>query len=113
MEFISILASVLATLGGREFFVWLHNRKAVARKEEAQAQDAELTVHEKQIERYEQRLAQRDAKVDAIYIELREVQRRELEHLKEINRLQFEIELRDVKKCERRGCPEREPPGLY
>jgi peptidoglycan hydrolase CwlO-like protein len=100
-------------LGGREFFNWLANRKALIRKENASAKDAELSVHEKQIERYEQRLAQRDAKVDAIYRELREEQKRNLDLIEKVNKLEFDIEVHALQKCEVRGCVNRQPPGVY
>ncbi|GHT29755.1 hypothetical protein AGMMS49574_07380 [Bacteroidia bacterium] len=109
----TIIATILASLGGREFFTWMANRKAYARKENAIAKDAELSVHEKQIERYEQRLATRDAKVDAIYRELREEQRRNLDLTEVVNKLEFQVELRELQKCEKRGCKSRQPPGTY
>lgn len=109
----TIIAAIVASLGGREFFTWLANRKAYARKENASAKDAELSVHEKQIERYEQRLAQRDAKVDAIYKELREEQKRNLDLIEKVNALEFQVEIRELQKCEKRGCKDREPPGVY
>lgn len=109
----SAIATIIGALGGLEFVKWLVNGRTYARKENASARDAELAVHEKQIDRYEQRLAQRDAKVDAIYKELREVQARELEHIKEINRLKFEVDLRELQKCEVRGCDKRRPPSSY
>lgn len=109
----TIIAAIVASLGGREFFTWLANRKAYARKENASAKDAELSVHEKQIERYEQRLAQRDAKVDAIYKELREEQKRNLDLIEKVNKLEFDIEVLTLQKCEVRGCANRKPPGIY
>jgi peptidoglycan hydrolase CwlO-like protein len=110
----TIIATILASLGGREFFTWLANRKAYARKENASAKDAELSVHEKQIERYEQRLAQRDAKVDVIYKELRDEQRCNLDLIEKINKLELTIEVLTFHKCEKRGCVDRQPPGdLY
>jgi peptidoglycan hydrolase CwlO-like protein len=109
----TIIAAIIASLGGREFFNWLANRKAYARKENASAKDAELSVHEKQIERYEQRLAQRDAKVDAIYRELREEQKRNLELIEKVNKLELDIEVQSLQKCEIRGCEKRQPPSAY
>ena len=109
----TIIAAIVASLGGREFFTWLANRKAYSRKENASAEEAELTVHEKQIERYEQRLATRDAKVDAIYKELREEQKRNLDLIEKVNKLEFDIEVLTLQKCEVRGCPKRQPPGVY
>jgi len=112
MDWVTV-GSVIGSLGGFEFIKWLVNRKAHMRRENATARDAEVTLHEKQIERYEQRLAQRDGKVDAIYRDLREAQMREIELVKENNRLKLEIELLTYQKCEVRGCAQRKPPGLY
>jgi predicted RNase H-like nuclease (RuvC/YqgF family) len=109
----TIIAAIVASLGGREFFTWLSNRKAYARRENANAEDAELSVHEKQIERYEQRLMQRDAKVDAIYRELREEQRRNLDLIEKVNKLELELEVSALQKCEVRGCASRQPPTKY
>lgn len=107
------IATLLGTLGGFEFVKWLANRRAYQRRENASARDAELTVHEKQIERYESRLAQRDAKVDAIYKELRDEQQKGLSYIEQINRLKLENELLLIQKCKVRGCPNRQPPGDY
>lgn len=109
----TIIATIIASLGGREFFAWIANRKAYARKENASAKDAELSVYEKQIERYEQRLAQRDQKVDALYKELREEQRRNLDLVEKVNKLELDVEIKDLQKCETRGCVDRRPPGVY
>lgn len=110
----TIIAAIVASLGGREFFTWLTNRKAYSRKENASAKEAELAVHEKQIERYEQRLATRDARVDAIYKELREEQKRNLGLVETINKMELTIEVLTFHKCEKRGCSDRQPPGgLY
>ncbi|CCZ05919.1 uncharacterized protein BN783_00198 [Odoribacter sp. CAG:788] len=109
----TVIAAILASLGGREFFNWLINRKAYARKENASAKDAEIAVHEKQIDRYETRLANRDAKVDALYKELREEQKRNLDLTQKNNRLELDKELLIIQICKTRGCPTREPPGVY
>lgn len=109
----STIIMIIGALGGLEFFKWVVNRKAYARKENANAKDAELNVHEKQIERYETRLATRDAKVDAIYKELREEQKRNLDLIEKVNKLEFDIEVLTLQKCEVRGCPKRQPPGVY
>lgn len=112
MDWATII-TVIGALGGLEFIKWIANRKAYFRKENASAKDAELSVHEKQIERYEQRLAQRDAKVDAIYKELREEQKRNLELIEKVNKLELDKEILTLQKCEVRGCPKRQPPGVY
>lgn len=109
----TVIATIVASLGGFEFIKWAANRKAYARRENASAADAETTLHEKQIERYEARLAQRDQKVDAIYKELRDEQKRNLELIETINRLELEKEILTLQKCEVRGCQGRKPPGSY
>lgn len=109
----TIIATVIAALGGFEFIKWFVNRKAYARKENASAKEAEDSLHEKQLQRYEDRLKQRDAKVDAIYKELREEQAEKLELIKENNSLQLKIELLSFQKCEVRGCSDRRPPSMY
>lgn len=106
-------ATIVGSLGGFEFVKWLASRRAYLRRENATARDVELTVHEKQIERYETRLAQRDAKVDAIYRELRDEQQKGLGYIEQINRLKLENELLLIQKCQVRGCPNRKPPGDY
>jgi len=110
---ITVVATVIASLGGREFFVWLANRKALARKETAHAHDAEIAVHLRQLERYEQRLTERDEKVDALYRELREEQKRNLELIEQVDNLELEVKLGSLQKCEVRGCASRQPPSTY
>lgn len=105
--------SIIAALGGVEFIKWLVNRKAYTRKENASAKEAEDSLHEKQLQRYEDRLKQRDTKVDGIYKELRQEQAEKLELIKENNSLKLQIELLSFQKCEVRGCSQRKPPSIY
>lgn len=109
----TIVATVIASLGGREFFAWLANRKTYARKETANARAAEFAVYEAQLARYEKRLEARDAKVDAIYAELREEQQKNLRITEENAQLKLTVKVMTLQKCERRGCSERQPPGAY
>lgn len=109
----TILGTIIAAFGGLEFIKWLFNRKAYARRENATALDAEINTYEKQIDRYEDRLASRDAKVDALYIELRKEQEEKIALLHENDQLKINIEVLKLQKCEVRGCSNRKPPGEY
>lgn len=72
---ISMILSVIGTLGGFEAIKWAVstwiNRKTNARKEDAAADAMEIDNEKKQIDWFETRMSQRDAKIDALYIELR------------------------------------------
>lgn len=109
----TIIATIIASLGGREFFTWLSNRKAYARKELVGAKVEEQNLYAKQIEWYEKRLGERDLKVDSIYKELRECQARELALIEKCNSLELEKKLLEIQKCEKRGCADRRPPSEY
>jgi hypothetical protein len=74
----AVFGSVVTAVGGFEFIKWFAMRKTYERKKKAEVRGVELSLHERQIENYEVRLKQRDEKVDKIYLELRETQRREL-----------------------------------
>ena len=68
--------AVLGAIGGTSTITWLVtfwvNRKTNARKEDATADSMENENERKQVDWLEKRLAERDAKIDAIYVELRQ-----------------------------------------
>ena len=72
------IIKILTVLGGFEGFKWLItfwvNRKSNARKEDASADAMVDENYRKQVGGREERVAQRDAKIDALYAELREEQ---------------------------------------
>lgn len=116
MDWTTVLATaatIISALGGLELVKWLFNRKNSDRKEKADIRDQEIDTHQKQIERYEKRLSERDLKVDAIYRELREEQKKNLELIETNNKLELDKELLQHQKCEVRGCQNRKPPGVY
>ena len=102
----TIIGSTVTALGGFEFIKWWF-------KEAVGVKAAEQSLYAKEIDRYVERLADRDAKVDSIYRELRETQGRELALIEEINKLKLEKQLLLYQKCEVRGCANRKPPGDY
>lgn len=74
--------TILGALGGLEAIKWMVNfyvnRKTDARKEDAAADAAENENERNQVAWLEERIAQRDAKIDAIYVELREEYNRQI-----------------------------------
>ena len=70
--------TILGALGGLEAIKWMVNfyvnRKTDARKEDASADSMEDENERKQVDWLEDRIAQRDTKIDAIYLELRNEQ---------------------------------------
>lgn len=109
----TIIGSTITALGGFEFVKWWFNRGTYARKEAVEVKAEEQNLHEKEITWYAARLADRDAKVDAIYRDLRESQAKELTLQKEINELKLANQLLLFQKCEERACANRKPPGDY
>ena len=99
MQITTILAFITA-MGGLEAVKWMVRyiscRKTDARKEEADVSSLEEENRRKKVDWLEDRLAQRDEKIDGLYIELRKEQ-----------------EESEVKKCEIRGCVKRIPPSEY
>lgn len=109
----ALVGSFITAMGGIEFVKWWFNRNTYARKAKVGVKADEQSLYAKQIEWYEKRLAERDAKVDTIYRELRESQTRELGLIEEKNKLELEKQLLLYQKCEVRGCGSRKPPGDY
>ena len=104
--------TILGALGGLEAIKWIVNfyvnRKTDARKEDAAADAAENENERKQVAWLEERIAQRDTKIDAIYVELRQEQAEKLQLIHD----KHELELR-LKECDVRGCSNRQPPSDY
>ena len=106
--------SVLGALGGFKAIEWvvtfLVNRKTNARKEDASADSLEDENERKQVNWLEERLAQRDSKIDTIYVELRQCQQA---HMEEVHkRHELELKLKESE-CDVRGCGGRIPPSDF
>ena len=71
MAIIGAFGGLKAVRWGVTFWV---NRKTNARKEDASADSMEDENERKQVDWLEERIAQRDAKIDALYVELRNEQ---------------------------------------
>lgn len=109
--------TILGALGGLEAIKWIVNfyvnRRTNARKEDASADAMENENERKQIAWLEERIAQRDAKIDAIYVELRHEQSAHLDDIHKKHELELKLKEAEIKKCDVRGCMNRQPPSDY
>ena len=82
MQITTILAFITA-MGGLEAVKWLVRyltcRKTDARKEEASVNSMEEENRRKKVDWLEERLTQRDEKIDGLYIELRKEQEEKID----------------------------------
>lgn len=109
--------TILGALGGFEAIKWIVNfyvnRKTNARKEDAAANAAENENERKQVAWLEDRIAQRDAKIDALYVELRQEQSAHLEEIHKRHEVELKLKEAEMKRCDVRGCQNRQPPSDY
>lgn len=107
----------IGALGGLEAIKWVVNfyvnRKTNARKEDASADSMENENERKQVDWLEKRLAERDAKIDAIYAELRQEQSAHLDDIHKKHELELKLKEAEIKKCDVHGCANRQPPSDY
>lgn len=112
---INELLALIGALGGLEAIKWVVNfyvnRKTNARKEDA-ADAAENENERKQIAWLEERIAQRDAKIDALYIELRHEQQAKLEEIHKRHGIELQLKDAEYNRCEMpdNECHRRIPP---
>lgn len=114
---ISEIFTLMGTVGGIQGLVeigkWLQSRKLDRRKEEAGVTATENQVGRQQIDWLEKRLAERDAKIDAIYAELRKEQTLRIEEIHQRHEAELRLAEAEARKCIIRGCPQRQPPSEY
>lgn len=84
--------------------------KSKRRKANAEAGEAELNNEMKRTDWLEERIKERDDKVNSLYKELREEQRTHLDTLREKHRLELLSKDLERDKCKRDMCPHRIPP---
>lgn len=109
--------ALLGTLGGFEAIRWgitfWVNRKTNARKEDAAADAVEDENERKHVTWLEERIAQRDTKIDALYVELREEQSSKLDEIHKRHETELQLKDAENKRCDIRGCDRRQPPSNY
>lgn len=113
----NLIVSLITILGGFEglrwgITAWL-NRKTNARKEDAAADAVENENERKQIAWLEDRIAQRDAKIDALYVEMRQEQKAHLETIHKLHEVELNLKDAEMKRCDVPRCTNRQPPSDY
>lgn len=109
----SIIASVsaiIATLGGWEAIKYFLNRKANARKIEAEADSVEFTVLKETCEFLQTQLQEKEKRFAEQTNIIRSLTKENLGLNKRVTLLETE---RAMKLCERRNCAQREPQSGY
>lgn len=116
MQITTILASITA-LGGLEAIKWsvrfIMNRRTDLRKEEASVSCLEEENRRKKVDWLEERLTQRDGKIDGLYEELHKEQEDKLQWMNRCHEVELAQKESEVKKCCTRGCARRVPPSEY
>lgn len=111
------LVSILIALGGFELVRWsvtsFINRKTNSRKEKASADSLEKENERKHIDWLETRLAQRDAKIDALYNEVRIIQSEKQNLIHEKHKTELDLKEATIRRCDVRGCSNRKPPTNF
>lgn len=109
--------AIIGALGGLEAIKWgvsfFVNRKTNARKEDAAVNGLENENERKQVAWLEDRISQRDAKIDALYIELRQEQAAHLDEIHKRHQTELKLKEAEMKRCDVRGCGKRQPPSDY
>ena len=116
METIDVL-TIIGGIGGIQGIIeavkWWRGRKVHDRQDIAEVVSAENENERKQVNWLEERLAERDRKIDALYVELRTEQAARLEEIHHRHEVELQLAEAEVKKCHKRGCKDRVPPSDY
>lgn len=108
--------ALIGALGGLEAIKWVVNfyvnRKTNARKEDASADSMENENERKQVDWLEDRIAQRDTKIDGLYTELRNEQGDKLTWIHKCHELELQLKDAEHNRCDRpdNECNRRIPP---
>ena len=98
----------ITAIGGLEAIKWLVRlvtyRKIDARKEEASVSYIEEENRRKKVDWLEERLEQRDGKIDGLYAELRKEQE---------DKMGWMIRCHEVELAQKESCGKRIPPSDY
>jgi len=113
MDLIGIISAICGAGGVFGVISYFLFFKETKRLKKSEARKGEMDIWERQIERYNKLLQERDIKVDSIYIELRKEQEKNLSLIEQLNSKELENKMLMITKCEVRGCMERKPPGTY
>ena len=113
MEITDII-TLVGTVGGVQGIVEIakawQNGKIERRKETAVVEAAENENGRLQIDWLEKRLAERDAKIDALYTGLRKEQTLRIGEIHQRHEAELRLAEADARKCLVYGCNKRQPP---
>ena len=116
MQLTTIMAFITA-LGGLEAIKWLVRfvtfRKMDVRKEEASINSLEAENRRKTVDWFEERLEQREEKINGLYAELRKEQEEKIGWMIRCHEVELIQKESEIKKCDIRGCVKRIPPSDY
>ena len=113
---ITEIMTLIGTIGGMQGVVeagkWWRSRKIEERREDADVSAVENHNSRQQIDWLEKRLAERDAKIDAIYAELRQEQTLRINEIYQRHEVELRLTEAEARKCLVRGCTSRIPPEI-
>lgn len=109
------VTTILLPIIGVFLFYDSKKRKAAAEARKAEAENITNYAAEwKELyEKKESRVAELDAKIDQLYAEKNEERQRIRELSEKITALEIENLKLTVKRCDVKGCPNRQPPSDY
>lgn len=109
-SWITIIATLLTSIGGWEAIKWLINHKSNKRITEAQADDSEFAVLAKTNIFLQEQLAKKEERFAEQTERVRNLTTENLALTAKVSRLETE---RSMKLCEVRNCPTRQPQSGY
>lgn len=112
-DIITLAGTVGGVQGLMETVRWWQSRKLKRREDEASVAAVENENRRSQTDWLEKRLAERDAKIDALYAELREEQSLRIGEIHCRHEAELKLTDAEARKCLVRGCDRRQPPSQY
>jgi hypothetical protein len=110
MEVITIIATLIGSIGGWEAIKWVLNRKANLKTSEAMADDSEFSVLAKTNVFLQEQLAKKEERFAEQTERLRKLIEENVILTGKVAKLEAE---RSMKLCNVRACPNREPQSGY
>lgn len=110
MEVITIIATLIGSIGGWEAIRWMLNRKANLKTSEAMADDSEFSVLAKTNVFLQEQLAKKEERFAEQTERLRKLIEENVNLTGKVAKLEAE---RSMKLCNVRACPNREPQSGY
>lgn len=111
------IVAIVGCIGGIQGIIeavkWWRGRRVSDRRDVAAVEAVEDDNARRQIDWWEKRLMERDAKIDTIYSELRSTQKLHMDELHAHHETRLLLKDAECKKCHKRGCPDRVPPSEY